>query len=134
MIALADSSVLIDWFNNRETAQTRQLRDLAASGGVQIGDLMIAEVLRGCDTDSRFSRIHAMLATFDHVVISDVGVAIEAARHYRFLRGKGVTVRGTIDTLIATRCIVDGLPLLFSDRDFQPFVDHLGLIDAMTLA
>ena len=95
---------------------------------------MIAEVLRGCDTDSQFSQINAMLATFDHVVVSDAALAVEAARHYRFLRSKGVMVRGTIDTLIATRCIVEGLPLLFSDRDFQPFVDHLGLIDAMTLA
>jgi predicted nucleic acid-binding protein len=41
-----------------------------------------------------------------------------------------VTVRKTIDTLIATRCIVDGHALLYSDRDFDPFVEHLGLVSA----
>jgi hypothetical protein len=42
-------------------------------------------------------------------------------------RKRGVTVRKTIDTLIATRCIEDGLELLYSDRDFDPFVEYLNL-------
>jgi hypothetical protein len=46
------------------------------------------------------------------------------------LRARGVTVRKTIDTLIATRCIADGHALLYSDRDFDPFVEHLGLVSA----
>ena len=54
-------------------------------------------------------------------------VAVQAARNYRHLRAKGITVRKTIDTLIATRCILDGHELLHSDRDFDPFVEHLGL-------
>jgi hypothetical protein len=57
-------------------------------------------------------------------------VAIEATCNYRLLRGRGITVRKTIDTLIPTRCIVDGMPLLYSDRDFDPFVAHLGLVSA----
>ena len=55
---------------------------------------------------------------------------MQAARNFRSLRARGVTVRKAIDTLIATRCIHDGLPLLFSDRDFEPFVEHLGLRSA----
>jgi len=52
-------------------------------------------------------------------------------RNFRTLRAKGITVRKTIDCLIATRCIADGLPLLYSDRDFDPFVVHLGLVPAL---
>jgi predicted nucleic acid-binding protein len=61
-------------------------------------------------------------------------IAIQAARNFRTLRALGVTVRKTIDTLIATRCIVDGHPLLYSDRDFEPFVRRLDLISAETAA
>jgi predicted nucleic acid-binding protein len=54
-------------------------------------------------------------------------IAIQAARNFRALRDLGVTVRKTIDTVIATRCIASGYHLLHNDRDFEPFVTHLGL-------
>ena len=54
-------------------------------------------------------------------------IAIQAAKNFRSLRRLGVTVRKTIDTVIATRCIEDGFDLLHSDRDFNPFAQHLGL-------
>ena len=56
---------------------------------------------------------------------------MRAARNYRQLRAQGVTVRKTIDTLIATSCIEHGYALLYSDRDFDPFVEHLGLVSAL---
>jgi predicted nucleic acid-binding protein len=68
------------------------------------------------------------------LVIVDIGgreVAVQAARNFRALRALGVTVRKTIDTIIATRCIESRLPLLYSDRDFDPFVAHLGLRSAL---
>jgi predicted nucleic acid-binding protein len=74
-----------------------------------------------------------LLQTLPIITVSDETVAIQAARNYRTLRAKGVTVRKTIDTLIATRCIVDGHHLLYSDRDFDPFVEHLGMLSAMDL-
>ena len=55
-----------------------------------------------------------------------------AAKNFRRLRSLGVTVRKTINTVIATRCIENGLPLLYSDRDFDPFVEHLGLRSALS--
>ena len=54
-------------------------------------------------------------------------LAIKAAENYRSLRQRGITVRKTVDTIIATFCIEHDLPLLFSDRDFLPFCQHLGL-------
>ncbi len=94
-------------------------------------DLVVAEVLQGFPNDRIFRLVEARLALADPLVISDHRVAVQAARHYRHLRGLGITIRKTIDTLIATRCILDRLPLLYSDRDFDPFVQHLGLRSAL---
>jgi predicted nucleic acid-binding protein len=54
-------------------------------------------------------------------------MAIQSAENYRSLRARGITVRRTVDVIIATYCIAHGLPLLFEDKDFVPFVRYLGL-------
>ena len=96
-----------------------------------IGDLILTEVLQRFQRQSDFDRALAALNAFTLVEIAGPDVALQAARNYRTLRGLGVTLRKTIDTLIATRCIESGYALLFSDRDFEPFVEHLGLVSAM---
>lgn len=129
---LVDSSVWIDFFNGIPTPQTDRLNQFLTSESVATGDLMIAEVLQGCDTERDFANA---LRVFDMARQVDIGgrqVAEQAARNYRTLRALGITARKTIDTLIATRCIIDGYALLYSDRDFESFVTHLGLKDAMT--
>lgn len=130
MIA-ADSSVWIDLFANRPTPQVERLFASFGIVPVAIPDLVLVEVLQGCDSDREFDRVHRTLSTFRQLITVEPSLAVSAARNYRHLRARGITVRKTIDTLIATRCIVDDLPLLFSDRDFEPFVEHLGLGDAM---
>jgi predicted nucleic acid-binding protein len=130
-VILVDSSVWIDYFRGRDTREAAQLDALLGVEPVAIGDLMLAEVLQGFREEAVFRRA---LALFEPVPVLEIGgraVAVQAARNFRALRARGVTVRKTIDTLIATRCIQDGLPLLFGDRDFQPFVLHLGLRSAL---
>nr|WP_243848184.1 VapC toxin family PIN domain ribonuclease [Sphingomonas insulae] len=108
------------------------LRDITAQGGrLRVGDLILTEVLQGTRSARNFQRTLAWMMEFDAIPIADHRVAVEAARHYRHLRALGITIRKTIDTLIATRCILDRLPLLYSDRDFDPFVQHLGLRSAL---
>ena len=134
-MVLVDSSVWIDFFRGLETHQTDALKILLGQGRVAIGDLVLAEVMQGVTGgDAAFRRTLALLERLDPVVVSDHATAIVAARNYRHLRSRGITVRKTVDTLIATRCILDGIPLLYSDRDFDPFVDHLGLVPAHRLA
>ncbi len=128
---LVDSSVWIDYFRGLRTPQTDRLDALLGTEPVAIGDLMLAEVLQGFDSERDFTRALEMLGALDRIDIGGHEIAVQAARNFRSLREMGVTVRKTIDTLIATRCIEDGLPLLYSDRDFDPFVKHLGLLDAM---
>lgn len=128
---VVDSSVWIDYLRNTPTPQVELLDAAFAQETVAIPDLTLAEVLQGCRTDSEFERTRARIKIFPVVNVMSEALAIRSAQHYRHLRGKGITVRKTIDCLIATRCILDGLPLLYSDRDFEPFVTHLGLIPAI---
>ncbi len=134
-LILVDSSVWIDLLRDVPTVQTMAVRQLVVSGHrLLLGDLVLTEVLQGTRSERAFGKAHAFLSDFDFRAIADRQVSVAAARNYRKLRERGVTIRKTIDTLIATRCIVDGIPLLYSDRDFDPFVEHLGLISALEIA
>ncbi len=124
---LVDSSVWIDYFRGNTTRQANKLDDLLGSEPLAIGDLILTEVLQGFGSDREFNAARRMLLALDMVVLGGADVAVEAAKNYRRLRDLGVTVRKTIDTVIATRCIVSGHTLLHSDRDFDAFEQHLGL-------
>lgn len=133
-LILVDSSVWIDYFRGVVTPQSDRLDALLGVEPLAIGDLMLAEVLQGFASDREFDRALQLLRPLSVIDIGGEDVAIRAARNFRALRRLGVTVRKTIDTLIATRCIVDGHTLLYSDRDFDPFVQHLGLIPVVANA
>lgn len=124
---LVDSSVWIDFFRGTTTPQVDLLDRMLGENLVGIGDLMMTEVLQGFSSEQDFNRARQMLGALDLVEISGRDVMIEAARYFRYLRARGITIRKTIDTLIATRCIMSGHRLLYSDRDFDPFVERLGL-------
>ncbi|WP_347555420.1 PIN domain nuclease [Robbsia sp. KACC 23696] len=131
-MTLVDSSVWIDYFRGIKSPETNKLDILLGTEVLQTGDLILAEVLQGFPVEADFN-VAKQLMTKGLVVVPLVGSqnAIQAARNYRTLRAQGVTIRKTIDTLIATYCIENGVSLLFSDRDFRPFVDSLGLRSAL---
>lgn len=122
-----DSSVWIDYFRGVASAQAETLDALLDREPLATGDLVLTEVLQGFSTPSEATRALQLFATIDIVTVGGIDVAVQAAANYRRLRTLGVTVRKTIDTLIATRCIRDGLTLLHNDRDFDAFEEHLGL-------
>lgn len=124
---LVDSSVWIDFFRGTVTPQADVLDRFLGEELVAIGDLMMTEVLQGFASERDFNKARRLLGALDLVEIGGRDVMIEAARYFRDLRARGITIRKIIDTLIATRCIVSGYRLLYSDRDFDPFVTHLGL-------
>ena len=124
---LVDSSVWIDYFRGTRNEQTDLLDALLSSEPVAVGDLMLAEVLQGFNSERDFNQAKNVLLSLHQVDIRGTEIAIQAARNFRTLRLHGVTVRKTIDVLIATRCIETDLLLLHSDRDFDAFEKHLGL-------
>ena len=128
---VVDSSVWIDFFRGTVTPETERLDALLGRELLLVGDLILAEVLQGFSSERDFNQARKLLTALDVVTLGGPEVAIQAARNFRTLRARGVTIRKTIDTLIATRCIESDLALLFSDRDFEPFVAHLGLRSAI---
>jgi len=126
-VILVDSSVWIDYLRGNPTPQAEKLDSLLGVTPLCVGDLILTEILQGCVTDKEFNLVRRTLAALDFVVLGGEDVATQAARNFRYLRARGVTIRKTIDTVIATRCIVSGHELLHSDRDFDPFEQFLGL-------
>jgi predicted nucleic acid-binding protein len=126
-LILVDSSVWIDYFNGTTTAAVVRLDQLLGSEQLAIGDLILTEVLQGFTSERDFRAAEQMLTSLLVVELGGREIAIQAAKNFRALRKAGVTVRKTIDTVIATRCIESGYDLLHDDRDFDPFVKHLGL-------
>lgn len=124
---LVDSSVWIDYFNGRETIQTAKLDELLGTELLGIGDLILTEVLQGFRADADYQIAKEMLLSL--TVFDMVGFegAIKSADYFRALRKQGITIRKTVDVIIATFCIEAGHFLLFSDKDFMPFVQHFGL-------
>jgi predicted nucleic acid-binding protein len=130
-VILVDSSVWIDYFRGNATPQAERLDSLLGTELVMTGDLILAEVLQGFVSDRDFNQARKLLLSLVVVDLAGRDVAIQAAKNFRALRARGVTVRKTIDAVIATRCIESKLTLLYSDRDFDPFVEHLGLRSAL---
>ena len=127
-----DSSVWIDYFRGVGTAEADRLDSLLGNEPLATGDLVLTEVLQGFVSDGDFNQAHALLSSLTVIELGGRNIAVQAARNHRRLRALGITIRKTIDTVIATRCIADEFALLYSDRDFDPFVRHLGLRSAMS--
>jgi predicted nucleic acid-binding protein len=130
-VILVDSSVWIDFFRGVTTPQVDVLDRLLGVEPLAVGDLFLAEVLQGFRAEKEFNQARKLLLTLEQVDIGGQEIAVQAARNFRMLRERGVTIRKTIDTLIATKCIESDIALLFSDRDFDPFVEYLGLRSAL---
>lgn len=124
---LVDSSVWIDYFNGLDTIQTQILDRLLGVQLLLVGDIILTEVLQGFHQDNEFEQALQALQCFEQVSLLTPTLAVQSARNYRVLRQKGITVRKTIDCIIATWCIDNKCELLHRDTDFSPFEEHLGL-------
>jgi len=125
---IVDSTVWIDYFNGLENPQTDYLDQIVDQAPVLVGDLILAEVLQGFRDDSEFEKARRALSKYIQVEMVNPELALQSARNYRLLRRKGLTVRKTIDSLIATYCIENEHELLHNDNDFDGYEKHLGLM------
>ncbi len=127
---VVDSSVWIDFFNGVSTPEVDRLDALLGVTPLAIGDLILVEVMQGFRNERDVATARQLFRSLALLPLLGGSNTWKAAENYRQLRRKGITVRKTIDGIIATACIEANLPLLFSDRDFQPYVEHLGLVVA----
>lgn len=95
-----------------------------------MGDLIFLELLQGIGNNKQFQEVNARLSLLDQYSMLNTDSVVRYAKNYRKLRKKGITIRKTNDVIIASFCIQENIPLLFSDRDFKPFIEHLGLRSA----
>jgi len=126
-VVLVDTSVWIDYFNGTPSRQTDRLDSLLATGVILTGDLILAELLQGFARESDYRRARTLMDELPYADLVGRAVALQAAQNYRVLRARGVTIRKTIDVLIATFCITNDHVLLHADKDFAPLRRHLGL-------
>ena len=127
---LVDSSVWIDYFTGTDNKSTNTLHNILGLKPVAVGDLILIEVLQGFRHDKDYKTARALFEDVSIFEMLGTEMALKSADNFRALRKKGITVRKTADVIIASFCIEQKLPLLFSDKDFKPFVKHLGLIEA----
>ena len=127
---MVDSSVWIDYFTGVDNRQTNTLDSILGLKPVAAGDLILAEVLQGFSHDKDYKSAKKLLDDVTLFELLGKEMAIKSAENYRNLKKKGLTVRKTVDVIIASFCIEEKLPLLFSDKDFKPFVKHMGLVEA----
>ena len=127
MASLVDTSVWIEFFHDEHTARVERLEEIVGRGEAILGDLILCEVLQGIHDQRDFVTVKSHLDAFPVYAMVGKHIAVQSAINYRLLRHKGFTVRKTIDCVIATFCIENGLMLLHNDRDFDPFERELGL-------
>ena len=124
---LIDTSVWIDYFNGLASPHTRKVNEVLGNREIIVTDLVMTEILQGFRSPKDFEATLKVLEAFRFEPIGGRDVAVQAARNFAYLRSLGFTIRKTIDTIIATKCIMSGFELLHNDRDFIPFEKHLGL-------
>ena len=129
-VIVVDSSVWIVYFSGRDSAQTDLLDALLVDGHVGITDVILLEVLQGFRHNKEHDEALNLLSSLTCFEIMDKQKALRYVDYYRQLRKKGITIRKSNDVMIAGYCIDHKFPLLFRDKDFLPFVQHLGLVSA----
>ncbi|MCM8856997.1 MAG: PIN domain nuclease [Candidatus Thiodiazotropha sp.] len=127
---MVDSSVWIDYFTGADNKQTEILDNTLGQQHVAIGDLILTEVLQGFRHDKDCNTAKSIFEELTLFELLGKEMALKSADNFRALRKKGITIRKTADVIIASFCIDRNIPLLFSDKDFKPFVKHLGLNEA----
>lgn len=124
---VVDTSVWIDYVNGVVTPQTNLLDSELENNRIITGDLIIAEFLQGFRDDKQFYEAKEMMESLEYYDFVGKEIAIKAAENFRKLRKKGITIRKTIDVLIATFCIENGFELIHDDSDFDQMEEILGL-------
>jgi predicted nucleic acid-binding protein len=126
-VIIVDSTVWIDYLGGIRTPHTDWLDRELDHQRLALTDLILCEVLQGIREDTVFKQVRDTLAQFDLIETGGEDLSIASAQNYRTLRARGLTVRKTVDCIIATACITQSHALLHNDRDFDSFEKHLGL-------
>lgn len=126
-MVIVDTTVWIDYLGGTMNPHTSWLNRELTRQRLGLTELILCEILQGIRDDAAFTQVHRDLLRFQVFSTAGVDLAVASAQNYRSLRKRGITVRKTIDCLIATFCLDHGHSLLHRDQDYDPFEAHLGL-------
>jgi hypothetical protein len=126
-MVIVDTTVWVNYLGGTETPETIWLDRSLTTTPMALTDLILCKVLQGIRSDRRFTETRRDLLRFEFFPTGGTEMAVAAARNYRALRSKGLTVRKTIDCLIATFCLIQAHELLHRDADYDAFERYLGL-------
>jgi predicted nucleic acid-binding protein len=124
---LIESSVWVDFFRMTTNTQTLWLRENFESTAIGLTDLTLCEVLQGYKQGKLHAEVRSQLLELNVHTTGGTDLALAASDNFIYLRKRGITIRGTVDCLIASYCIRGGHELLHNDRDFEPFERYLSL-------
>lgn len=125
---VADTSAWIDYVLGVDAPHTDVLDYELLHNRIVTGDIIIAEFLQGFRDDKDYMYAKRIMGSLEYHDFVGRSIALQASQNFRLLRKKGITVRKTIDIIIATFCIENNFPLIHNDRDFDPMEKHLGLV------
>jgi len=124
---VVDTSAWIDYVRGIDAPHTNLLDRELDNSCIITGDLIIAEFLQGFRSEREYEDAKKMMDRLEYHDLVGKEIALQAARNFRRMRKCGITVRKTVDVIIATFCIENGYELLHNDRDFDPMETILGL-------
>ena len=127
-MVIVDTTVWIDYLQGTRNPESDWLNAELDRQRLALTDIILCEVLQGVRNEAAAKDIEGQLLKLKVFETGSVALARDAARNYRVLRGRGHTVRKTIDCLVATFCLREHHSLLHRDRDFDPFEELLDLL------
>jgi predicted nucleic acid-binding protein len=127
LTVLLDSSAWINFLRGNLPWTESFSERFFKSENIVVADLVYVEVVKGAANAIEFEMLRSKFEEFEHISVLTPQLALQAVRNHQLLRSKGITMRGTIDLILATWCIENDVSLMHSDRDFGGFEQHLGL-------
>lgn len=117
---VVDTSVWVDVLNDAPTPQAQRCVALIEAGEpIALTDIILTEILQGLRSDTESQLVERHLRAFPILRLESLDDFVLAAELYRTARRAGVTIRKTLDCLIAVPCVRTGAPLLHADEDFD---------------
>jgi predicted nucleic acid-binding protein len=127
-LILIDTSAFIEFLNKTGSPFDREIESLISKDKeTAIADIILTEVLQGIKNDKDYAEVKKSLLSFPVYSLKGVDSFIAAADLYRKCRKNGLTIRNTIDLLIAQIAIENNMILLHNDNDFNNIANLSGL-------
>lgn len=125
---VVDTTVWIEFLEERDTPFDLRLKRLVEKGApLALTDIIYCEILQGIREDTTYRRTREILRSYPILRVQGLTTFDRAAALYRECRKKGLTIRSTVDCLIAATCLEADAALYHNDRDFDAIANVSGL-------